>query len=161
MTLHSVFEKSLAPSLLLLMRIVSAEDDVIFHKLLLLERKRKYVSFGTFFLVWSTKLRLMSPTGIYEVVQNREQEILLETNHPSRSNTIVPAFNLRAHHVAFFLLLLFTRLTDILLLSLKWWDKSIRLTVSLLSPIFCLEAFRATEFNIIFWNWQLRQVVQI
>ena len=35
MTLHSVFEKSLAPSLLFLMRIVSPEDDVIFHKLLL------------------------------------------------------------------------------------------------------------------------------
>ena len=160
MTLHSVFEKSLAPSLLFLMRIVSPEDDVIFHKLLLWERKRKYVSFGTFFRVWSTKLSLMRPTGIYEVVQNRVQEILLETNHPSRSNTIVPAFNLRTRHVVFFFFFLLVWPT-FYCIRLNGWDKPIRLTVSLLSLIFCFEAFRATEFNIIFWNWQPRQVVQI
>jgi hypothetical protein len=49
MTLPSVFEKSQASPLLFLMRIVFTEDDVIFHKLLLREGKRKYVFFGTFF----------------------------------------------------------------------------------------------------------------
>ena len=50
----------------------------------------------------------MSPAVIYEVVQNRVQEILLETNHPSRSNTVVPAFNLRTRHFVFFFLLFYS-----------------------------------------------------
>jgi hypothetical protein len=91
MTLHSVFEKSQASSLLFLMRIVSAEDDVIFHKLLLWERKE-----NIFPLMLSLECEVRTAPS-YELNSNiwshlkLDTENFLETNNLSRSNTIVPA----------------------------------------------------------------------